>query len=70
MDKKTEHLLLKRAAQIVRSFLSEGYRLRVASECYNRYKLVHSSNGNTVSVVVSAFIYIYKNGRLVKIETV
>lgn len=62
-------LVRRRAAEIVRSLLSEGYTLVSQSNACEICVLRHKMNGNRVVVKCGAIgVYVFKNGLLKKIE--
>lgn len=70
LNSKTKFLLNKRAAAIVGSLISEGYRLRAKSDRMGLYFLAHS-NGNLMRVEISDIgISLFKNNTLVKCELI
>lgn len=61
----------KRAAQIVQSFTTEGYNIITQSNACQECILRHKSNGNKMVVRVGKLgVYVYKNGRLLKLEII
>lgn len=59
----------KRGAEIVRSLLSEGYVLVSQSNACETVTLKHTQNGNRMTIRCGYFgVWLYKNGRLCKIE--
>lgn len=63
-------LLKKRGAEIVRSLLTEGYMLITQAHGCEFVSLKHKQNGNRIVVECTAFaVYVFKNGRLIKLES-
>lgn len=61
----------KRGAEIVRSLLSEGYLLVSQSNACETVTLKHSVNGNRMFIKCGYFgVWVYKNGKLVKVEMI
>lgn len=61
----------KRAAEMVVSLVSEGYKIQAHSDACGLYFLRHSTNHNVMRVEVGSLgVYIYKNNRLLKIDLV
>lgn len=57
------------AASEVKSLLSEGYLLISQSNACDMATLRHSSNGNYIHIEVRYLgVYVFKNGKLIKVE--
>ena len=69
MEQIRFNLLRRRAAQMVRSLLTEGYTLVSQSNACESCILRHRENGNWMKVTVGELgVYMYKNQQLVNIE--
>lgn len=70
---KTRDYVLRRAGDVARSLISEGYLL-VSKYTYGsrpevHFTMRHKSNGNVIHVEVSAtYVKLWKNQRLIKSE--
>ena len=71
MDKSTSKIL-KRAVQIVQSFLQDNYRVRInfTFGATGFVKLMHTTNGSTICIYTEERqITIVKDGKIVKTES-
>lgn len=70
MKNQLSELKQKRAAEIVRSLLTEGYIVTAHSDACGIYFLRHMRNQNKMRVEIGELgVYVFKNFQLKKIET-
>lgn len=71
MENVRNRIMRKRAALMVQSFLSEGYKLVFQSNACEYCALKHKENGNSIRIHCGELgVYVYKNNKLLKVDLV